>query len=196
MIKRKLKMAVILISLMCLFLSGCKKGDDDNDSLSNSSWQSQDVFKLERLDISKNLEKSQFQDLYEGMPAEDPKHIGDDYYVYDSVYNYLTETSFDINDKIILDLKIVNDTDSNVYGDTLFQVEILLDNEWYIVPPVNYWFTDLAARYPPKGEYAGAFILSDIDVNFIPGEYRVIKIYSMDDFDGKIISCSNFYLLE
>lgn len=193
MVKLEFKTVVIVITWMCLLVSGCK-GDDGNDSLNNSSWQSQDEFKLETLDISKNLEKSQFQDLHEGMSAENPKHIGDHYYVYDSVYNYLPETEFDINDKIILDLKIVNDTDSNVYGDTLFQVEILLDNEWYTIPLVNYCFTDLAARYPPRGEYAGGFVLSDIDVNFIPGEYRVIKIYRMDDFEEKIISCSNFYL--
>lgn len=76
------------------------KRENENDVLSNLSIE--DEFKLERLDISTNLEKSQFQNLYEGISAENPKHIGDNYYVYESVYNYLTETEFNINGKIIL----------------------------------------------------------------------------------------------
>lgn len=111
------------------------------------------------------------------------------------VYNELSEESYKITDAK-LKLKIFNKTNVDINSDTTFQLEILLDNEWYVIPPVNYNFTDVAAIFPPNGEYSIGLDLSEIDVNFIPGEYRILKIYSMINFDGTIISASNFSLYD
>lgn len=184
-------MACIMTAL--LLLSGCRMEGDRNVSCSDSMEDRQGEGKLETLDLSTDtdLEKSQFQDFPDKISAKEPKCIGNDYYIYDLVYNDLSKTSYQLDDTI-LTLKIMNKTNVDIYSDSTFQLEIRLENEWFIIPPVNYNFTDISDIYPPGGEYIYMLDLSEIDVNFIPGEYRILKIYSMENFDGTIVSINNF----
>lgn len=179
----KINKALIIVCSLLLLLCGCSDSNDPVD----------DDGKLETLTISDKLDKSQFQDL-NNVSAPEPLLLFDNYYIYDDVSIKLDSDTYDMENKT-LDITLMNKTDSKVYGDRNFQLEICLDGLWYIIPPVNYSIIDLAYEYPP-GEYTEKLNLSEIDVDFIAGEYRIIKEYHIDNFEGVIVSPYNFTLKE
>lgn len=156
-----------------------KNETSDNDSMTNN-----------------NLNHSQFCDLKDfDLTSDEPVLIGDDYYVYGKIQDALKKELYDTNDSLVLQFDIVNDTDSEIYSDSSFQLEINIDGEWYITPPTNYFFNDLFDIYPKHGRYKYSVDLGVIDYAFPKGEYRFLKIYSMEGFDGTILCESKFNIM-
>lgn len=203
---KKIKGNIFILTtvLLTLLLTSCSdtnaSGNGSDISKGASSNTQSDIInskdytmpKLETLNITKGLEKSEFGDTINNSTTSGITPILDSYCMYDKVYITLDKKSYKI-DNPVLNITLHNETDDYVYGNFNFQLEVLLDGEWYIIPPVNYWIIDLASE-SPKGEYTDEIDLSEIDVNYIDGDYRIIKIYNTEKVDKKIITYSNFKL--
>lgn len=202
MLKRVLIYLSILLVLITL--NGCASNKsttiDNTVSYNSQEKDSSEFSKDEKFDndskTTTNLKQSQFCDLKDfDLTSDEPVLIGEDYYVYKKIQDPLKKESFDANDDLILQFDIVNDTDSEIYSDSSFQLEINIDGDWYIIPPTNYFFNDLFDIYPKHGRYKYSVDLGVIDYDFPKGEYRFLKIFSMEGFDGTILCESKFNIM-
>lgn len=191
----------ILIVVLLLSLSGCGISNSDEKSIpSTSNCKVQSSTNVDdNVTVSDNndfnLKKSQFSDLDQfNNSSDEPIPIGDDYYLYSKIENHLKKDQYSPND-IKVSLEIINNTDSEIYSDSSFQIEILIDKEWYIIPPTNYFFNDLLGVYPAHGKYNYSIDLGEIEFDYPKGDYRLLKIYSMENFNGTILCESKFKII-
>lgn len=166
-----LKRILLLLSLVVCFFSLCCCSN-------NSEYEEEDTFKIKK----RKMEKSQYPDTavldsYEDMTkVADADLIGKNNVVSKKVYITLDSDTYS-DENCRLSGIVHNDTNETITdGGWDFQLEIFLDEEWYIVPPTNYCATDLAGDIPP-GETTFRFSMDNLDVDYIPGQYRLLRYF-------------------
>lgn len=170
--------AVVLISSVAF--TAC--GERRESSSSSSELDEYSLPKTEMIDITDELELSQFQDYDLSMSAPEMTHLFEQYYLYDNICITPNKDSYDITSDLKLEYVLHNNTDREIDGDDFFQLEVLIDGKWYAIEPLGYAFTDLAYNFR-VGERELVCDLSRIyNVNFIDGRYRFIKTYSMSEY--------------
>lgn len=141
-----------------------------------------------------DLTISQYNDYDLEQDAKEPVYLSDDLYIYDSLYFSENEEKIDKEDKLNLHLLFNNTTEYDVLGDYFFELEYYgSDDNWYCVPPTDYFFMELGVIYP-TGEYSENYKLSDINYDFQKGKYRIIRKVCIEKYNGDCLVVYYFNL--
>lgn len=177
----------LTICVTCSFAS-CNKSSEVSSTADEFTPS-----KLDTLKISTDLEVSPYQDIELDMSAESPVQVYKDYYIYDKVYLTADSDHYTIGDEYF-DYTVHNETDSQIgIGTDKFQLEVQIDDTWYVLPPVNFNLKEVYDCFP-KGSFSERIRLSEIDIDYIPGTYRIIRVF--DGAHGYIETNDNAELFE
>lgn len=166
----------ILMFLLFAFLTSCGSDNDDKES-------------------GAELTLSPYNDYNLEQEAKEPVYITDDLYLLDDIY-YTADDEADDEDELCLNLILHNLTGAEVSGDSYFELEVCgSDDNWYIVPPTDYPFKDIAEIYPKeREEYKDIYKISDINYDFKKGKYRFIREVYSEKYKGNCLLVYNFEL--
>ncbi len=168
---------LILSGALVLCCTACADGQSESPKSDNG------LFSGEPAELNTELEKSQYQDYDLSAVSEETIQLESGGYVSGQIYGTLDKASYSLPDDGVLNLTMHNETGNLLNCDDYFQLEILLDDVWYVVPP-RCEFIDVA-HIEIGEEDASRIDLSEIYVDFISGTYRVIKIYGEEVETGE-----------
>lgn len=166
----------ILMFLLFAFLTSCGSDNDDKES-------------------GAELTLSPYNDYDLEQEAKEPVYITDDLYLLDDIY-YTADDEADDEDELCLNLILHNLTGTDITGDFYFELEIHgSDDNWYTIPPTDYFFKDLAVIYSrEREEHKNVYKISDINYNFQKGKYRLIREVYSEKYKGHCLLVYNFDL--
>ncbi len=181
MICEKIKKASLCTVAFLLTAAGIFNCTGCGKKASDSSTANAERPKL----TADSLEESPYQDFIPGINGEEPVQLKSGYYVTDQVYADMEQENYSLPDHAEFQLNLHNETGGLLTADCSFELEILLDDIWYTVPPrcdiIEMQEVDIGE------ETTFLYDLSRVDVEFIDGTYRVLKIYREQKEEGKML---------
>lgn len=189
----KLALSALLFVSAFTFIACDKK--QDSSSLSESSSK----------EALSSLELSQFNDVSFDISAPEPAEVAKvgafaspdiptPYYIYDSVYITMDKTDYKADE--MLEYTLHNETESEIGGSDHYQLEVLTDGNWYVIPREN--IKDIAEIISP-GESVKNINLGDLCEDFAKGQYRIIFNYDMGEVGEictSLIACAEFNIID
>lgn len=182
----KLALSALLFVSAFTFIACDKKQNSSSLSESNSKAALS----------ADSLELSQFNDVSFDISAPEPTEVAKvgafaspdiptPYYIYDSVYITMDKTDYKADET--LEYTLHNETESEIGGSDYYQLEVLTDGNWYVIPREN--IKDIAWIISP-GESVNYINLGNLCEDFTKGQYRIIFNYT------GLIACAEFNIIE
>lgn len=169
--KFRRSICVLLSCACCCFLAACTEQEETDNSEKNST--------SDKVQLTEDLTVSPYSEDTLIVSGEEPVQLSDGCYVSSQVYAELDQDSYDLSENSRFHLTMHNETGETLSTGDDFELEILLDDVWYVVPPMCA-FTDVATVNIHETDTYG-YDLSEIDVEFISGTYRVLKTYTGEE---------------
>lgn len=189
----KLALSALLFVSAFTFIACDKKQDSSSLSDSGSKLSAE------------SLELSQFNDVSFDISAIEPTEVANagafaspdtptPYYIYDSVYITMDKTDYKADET--LEYTLHNETESEIGGSDYYQLEVLIDENWYVIPRKS--IMDIAWIIS-TGETVKHINLGDLCEDFAKGQYRIIFNYDMGDAGEictSLIACAEFNIID
>jgi hypothetical protein len=134
--------------------------------------------------LLENLEKSQYPDFSSVQFQDGLAEISDDLRISENVFITIDEGQNFTTDKDIEKIlyTLHNNAEYGLLGDRIFELEILLEGEWRKIP--GGMFEMIAFEVPPQKTFTEGMNFKDWDFDdfkFVPGHYRVIKKFGINN---------------
>jgi hypothetical protein len=131
-----------------------------------------------------NLEKSQYPDFSSVKFENGLAEISDDLRMSENVYITIDEGQNFTTDKDIEKIMYTlhNNAEYGLLGDRIFEIELRIGGEWRKIP--GGIFEMIAFEIPPQKTFAEGMKFKDWnfdDFKFVPGHYRVIKKFGINN---------------